>query len=162
MPPERAADLRDCAMHETLRVDARNGLRAGVACPARFVVERTFERRFAAWAVAAGRSLAPVEWSPLCAATPRDAAPGALRIDEPLDGARYLVDPARRRSDQRLRVRIAAPAGVPSVDLYVDGRGPAHVGFPFIASWPLAPGEHTFVVAAGSHAPSEPVHVVVE
>jgi len=44
MPRAAREALRPCEMHETVRVDRRNGLRAGPACPPAFVAERTFER----------------------------------------------------------------------------------------------------------------------
>jgi penicillin-binding protein 1C len=165
MTAAQASDLHACEMHETVRIDVRNGLRAGDACAPSFVIARPFERyedRFAAWATSAGRVQAPSEWSPFCRASSRDSIVGALRIDAPIDGSRYFVEPGRLRSDQTLRVRIAAPPGTPSVDLVVDGRVAARVGAPYVASWLLAPGEHTFSVVAPHQAPSEPVHVAVE
>ena len=56
-----------CEMHERVRIDVRNGLRAGPSCPAAFVEERVFERydeRYAAWAEAASRPIATQKWSP--------------------------------------------------------------------------------------------------
>jgi penicillin-binding protein 1C len=165
MTSAQASELHVCAMHETVRIDTRNGLRASALCAPPYVAERAFERyddRFDAWAASAGRARSPNAWSPFCPASPGESLPGSLRIDSPLDGSRYLVEPGRLRADQTLRVRIAAPPGTPSVDLVVDGQIVARVGPPYIASWPLAPGEHTFRAAAPRQVASEPIRVAVE
>ena len=165
MTPAQASALHACSMHELVRIDTRNGLRAGDGCTPSFVAERPFERyddRFDAWALSAGRPVGPSEWSPFCASPSRDSTARPLRIDSPLDGARYLVDPSRPSSDQSLRVRIAARPGTSTVDLVVDGRVVARVGPPYIASWALAPGEHTFSAVAPNLPPSEPVRLTVE
>src|SRR5580704_17946225 len=106
MPREAAARLEACGMHERVRVDRRNGLRAGPSCPAAYVVEQTVERydeASRAWAEAAGRPVAPGGFSPLCPAGGSVAAP-SLRIGWPGDGARFVLDPDRPRAQQRLGV----------------------------------------------------------
>ena len=156
MPRAASEALAACAMHETVRVDRRNGLRAGPGCPAAFVVERTFERHdeaTRAWAEAAGRPLAPEAFSPLCAgAVVRDdrGAASRLRIGWPGEGAEFVLDPDRPRAQQQLSVRVDAPAGVERVELLVDGRPVARVGSPFVARWTLTPGEHVLVARSGS------------
>ncbi len=148
MPLAGRAALAPCAMHETVRVDRRNGLRAGPACPAAFVVERAFERHdeeTRAWAAAAGRPVAPDRFSPLCPGTPGSEGATPLRIGWPGDGAEFVVDPERPRAQQQLSVRVDAPRGVDRVDLLVDGQRVARVGSPFVARWVLTPGEHVLV-----------------
>jgi penicillin-binding protein 1C len=161
-----ANELRTCAMHEHVAVDARNGLRAGRGCSSAFVVERTFERfdaPFAAWAAGARRDVAPDAFSPWCPATRDDVAKGdALRIGYPRDGARFLLDPDRTRAQQALAIRVDAPRGVERVDVRVDGRVVARVGAPFVASWAIVPGEHVLTAEAGGMEPSEPVRLRVD
>lgn len=163
MPREAAARLEACGMHERVRVDRRNGLRAGPSCPAAYVVERTVERydeASRAWAEAAGRPVAPGGFSPLCPAGGSVAAP-SLRIGWPGDGARFVLDPDRTRAQQRLGVRVEAPADVDRVELVVDGRVVARVASPFVASWTLEPGDHVLVARARGVA-STPVTVAVQ
>lgn len=140
--------LAPCGMHETVRVDRRNGLRAGPTCPAAFVVERAFERHdeaTRAWAAAAGRTVAPDRFSPLCPGTPGPEGATPLRIGWPGDGAEFVLDPDRPGAQQQLSVRVDAPRGVDRVDLLVDGQRVARVGSPFVARWALTPGEHVLV-----------------
>ncbi len=167
IPSAKVADLRTCAMHETLSVDVRNGLRAGRGCPSAFIAERSFERfdaPFTSWAAGARRDVAPDAFSLLCPATRDDAraSAGPLRIGYPRDGARFLVDPDRPRSDQALAIRVDAPPGANSVEVRIDGRFLARVGAPFVATWSIAPGDHVLTAEARGLEPSEPVHVRVE
>ena len=122
--------LSPCGMHETVRVDRRNGLRAGPSCPAAFVRETTFERydeSTRAWAAAAGRTVAPERFSPLCPGVPEPGGGVSLRIGWPGDGAEFVLDPDRPQAQQQLSVRVEAPRGVDRVDLVVDGRRVARV-----------------------------------
>lgn len=140
--------LAPCGMHETVRVDRRNGLRAGPSCPGAFVVERAFERHddaTRAWAAAAGRTVAPDRFSPLCPGTPGPEGAAGLRIGWPGDGAEFVLDPDRPRAQQQLSVRVDAPRGVERIDLLVDGQRVARVGPPFVARWALTAGEHVLV-----------------
>ncbi len=161
----RGARLTDCAMHESVKIDIRNGLLATPQCPARFVAERTFERfdgAFASWAHAAGRTGAPVETSPLCGGGrehPR-VREGDVAIRYPHDGARFVLDPDRPRSAQAIPLKVDAPAAE-TVALFVDGRlaGRGTAGAPVY--WSLERGEHT-IVAETSGRRSEAVSIVVE
>jgi penicillin-binding protein 1C len=144
------APVASCAMHERVRLDRRNGLRAGRACGADVVEERVFERFDAAltsWARGAGRPLAPDAWSPLCPGS--DAAPtarGRLRVAYPEDGARFSIDPGAA-ARQALRLRADVPPGVTEVRFVIDGRARA-VRAPFAVEWALAPGHHSLRVEA--------------
>jgi penicillin-binding protein 1C len=65
---EGTKPTRTCDIHQTLRIDKRNGLLAGRDCPEDQVEEVTFERfpsRFRSWAKAAHRHIPPARWSPL-------------------------------------------------------------------------------------------------
>ncbi len=159
--------LAPCGMHETMKIDIRNGLRATPSCPARFVAERTFERfdgPFASWAHAAGRADAPTASSPLCGPLRAGETVAGLRGDVairyPHDGARFLVDPDRPRSAQAIPLKVDAPASS-MVALFVDGRraGRGAAGAPVY--WALERGEHAIVAEADGHR-SEPVSIVVE
>ncbi|HEY8039321.1 MAG TPA: penicillin-binding protein 1C [Polyangiaceae bacterium] len=162
--PARDA-LAPCAMHETVRIDRRNGLRAGPACPAGAVVERTFERYegpLRAWAAAAARPVAPAAFSPFCPGARGGSDAPALRIAWPGDGARFALDPERPRGQQQIAVRLDVPGGVERVDLLVDGRPVARVGAPFVVRWALATGDHVLVARADGGGASAPVSVNVE
>jgi len=151
-----------CPMHEVVRIDRRNGLRAGPTCPSSDVEERTFESydpSMRAWADAAGRPQPPARTSPLCPGP--GVQPGGLRIGWPTQGARFVIDPSRPAAQQQLSVRVEAPADVQRVELVVDGRPVARVGTPFVARWALSAGHHVLVARAGV-SESPPVAVAVE
>jgi penicillin-binding protein 1C len=168
MPPAARSALKPCDLHESVAIDRRTGLRAGPACPAAVVTERAFERYdgpLRAWATAAGRPVAPVDDSPLCPLAPMamsNAAHGVLRIGWPNTGTRFVIDPDRSPAEQRLRVRVEASAGVKRVGLLVDGRDVADMRSPFVASWPLSPGEHVLAAVADDGARSAPISIRVE
>ncbi|WP_437292229.1 penicillin-binding protein 1C [Sorangium sp. So ce406] len=166
LPRGDAAALSPCDMHEIVRVDRRNGLRAG-ACPAAAVEERVFERHDAeltAWARAAGRPIAPDEVSPLCGALPgRDGAAPAgarVRVAYPPDGARFVLDPSVN-SLQAIRLRADVPAGVRRARFVLDGR-PIEVGPPFALDWPLVAGAHRLRVEADGASAGEEIAFSVE
>ncbi|KYF65753.1 penicillin-binding protein 1C [Sorangium cellulosum] len=168
LPRGDAAALSPCDMHEIVRVDRRNGLRAG-ACPDAAVEERVFERHDAeltAWARTAGRPIAPDEASPLCGALPgRDGAAQAqvgarVRVAYPPDGARFVLDPSVN-SLQAIRLRADVPAGVRRARFVLDGR-PIEVGPPFALDWPLVAGAHRLRVEADGASAGEEIAFSVE
>jgi penicillin-binding protein 1C len=158
--------LAPCDIHEHVRVDTRNGLRAGPGCPATFTEERIVERhdaRYAAWAAASGREIARDEFSPLCPGTRvATSDPRALRVGYPLDGTRFAIDPDRPRALQSVAVRIEPPSGVREVAFRVDGRVMSRTVAPFVAHWELSPGVHTLQAEAPGLPPSDPVRVEVD
>ncbi len=143
-----------CAMHRRVRVDKRNGLRAGT-CPPEVTEERVFERFeaiFAAWARSVGRSMEPTAWSPLCPGS-GPASPGGegrVRVAYPPDGARFSLDPGAS-ARQAIVVRADVPPGVTEVRITVDGH-PRPLRAPFALSLPLAPGEHRCASRGGAPA----------
>jgi len=165
-----AAQGPACTMHERVAVDRRSGLRAGPGCPAAAVTLAVFERfppELAAWADAVGRPVAPQGWSPDCpgpSSWPEDrdrmTNDEVPRIEYPLPGARFAIDPDQPRDAQRLDVRIVAPRRAREATLVVDGERVASVGAPFAASWKLEAGDHD-LVAEVDGAKSAAVRVTV-
>ncbi|APR79679.1 Multimodular transpeptidase-transglycosylase [Minicystis rosea] len=141
------APASTCTMHERVRIDRRNGLRAGRDCSEAFVEPRILERydaRLTAWARAAGRPLVPDAWSPLCPPSAGESsssiARGALRIAFPTDGAHFAIDPSSS-ARQEIRIRADVPAGITDVRFVIDGIvHPARA--PFAITWPLRAGHH--------------------
>ncbi len=164
MPASAADALPACTMHERVRVDRRNGLRAGPACTQADTTTRDVERfppEYAAWAQMAGRPVLR-ESSPFCPAS--DTAPddgASLRIADLADGARFAIDPERPRALQRLGLEVVAPDRVRSVRLRVDGQVLAERGAPYEFTWPLEEGEHVLVAEADGAPSSPPLRVHV-
>ncbi len=157
----RGHEVHSCTMHESIRVDVRNGLRAGPACPPQVTATRVFEvfrAPYGEWAAAVGRADAPRGFSPAC---PGDGAAtdgsDALRVAYPHDGARFLLDAERTAAVQTLQVR----ADDDVFEVYVDGalRGKAERG---VFRLPLARGAHTLRLAAAGKRASEPVRFTVD
>jgi len=152
-----------CGTHERIRIDVRNGLRAGAGCARTVTEERTFERWSApydAWARRTHRALAPEGSSPECPnETPDEAGggeprdPAGPRITYPFDGARFVIDPERPSALQLLDIRVE-PDGA-AVEVRVDG-----ALLPKTRAWPLASGDHTITARHGS-ATSAPVRYTV-
>ena len=155
-----------CPYHARVRLDLRNGLRAGPGCPPRFVVARPMVALppvYESWARTQHLQLAPDSTSPLCPEPGELLAP-SVAIREPHDRARYLWDPetpAAEASGIRLSARVT-PAGEQVVWL-VDGRPVAQVAYPHEYRLNLAPGAHTIIAAmAGSDVRSKAVTVTVD
>ena len=162
-----------CGMHEMVRIDVRNGLRAGAGCPAKFVEDHAYEgfdAIYASWAKASVRSVAPDGFSPLC---PRRAAASdrvaersdgpvrdATRLTYPLDGATFVYDDGAS-SHQMVTLHALAPGAATRVQFFVDGRLLASTKAPFLADWPLARGTHRVRALPDVGQASEPIEVTV-
>lgn len=171
--PEGDADhAPPCAIHRRVRLDVRNGLRAGPGCTREVTTERVFERwrqPYTEWARRTNRALAPEASSTACPtdddAAELDGAPGddsgapsvrdplAPRIIHPFDGARFVIDPERPADLQLLEIRVE-PEGT-TVEVRVDDTLLSKT-----RTWPLAPGTHTITARSGSHV-SSPIRITV-
>ncbi|GAC1351089.1 MAG: hypothetical protein NVSMB1_00800 [Polyangiales bacterium] len=183
LPPRSLADLPPCTHHVAVRIDARNGLRAGAGCQPWETERRVFERidaEFMSWAREARRPLIPSGSSPYCPTIEVDGevtavmagirmpAGGALptegariSIARPLSGMRFVIDPERPRALQVLDVDVAVEGHVKDVELEVDGARFASTAPPFRFQWPLVAGAHSFVARAKGRAPSMSAPVVI-
>lgn len=146
-----ALPRRPCEMHELVRIDRRSGLRAGSSCSSAAVDTRVVERygpRYAAWAKAASRPLAPEAWSPSCPAYPGTEERARARVVYPIDGARFQLDGAVS-SRQSIRIRAEIPDALRGRARFViDGRSIDPEGRSFI-DWPLSPGRHRLTIVPG-------------
>jgi penicillin-binding protein 1C len=151
-----------CSMHAALRVDRRNGLRAGPACPPGAVEERVFERfapNLVAWARSAGRPVVP-EYSPLCPGREPVREAGRARITYPFDGATFAYD-AEASSEAMLTLRAEAPAAATRVRFVVDDRVVASSRAPFAFAWRITPGTHRLRAEPDRGQESDAVEVTV-
>jgi penicillin-binding protein 1C len=157
MPESEREHGAPCAVHQRVRVDLRNGLRAGPECSRNTTEERTFEQwspPFDTWAARAQRPIVPTEASPNCPSGQDEiAAAGPAggtgpRVVYPFDGARFVIDPERPSSLQTLGVRVEGDG--PKVEVRVDG-----VPLPRSRSWALVPGEHVISVHGAQASPDQ-------
>jgi penicillin-binding protein 1C len=114
---------------------------------------------FVAWATQAGRPLVPQADSPRCPTASGSVRRGAPAIAFPFDGARFVIDPSLPREQQQIALRGASSDA--SLRFLLDGVPVATVTAPFIARWPLAPGEHVLVAQSAAGARSDPVRFLV-
>ena len=132
-----------CDWHRVVRIDRRNGLRAGERCPSAFVEERVMTQlpsAYARWEAAHATERAPTEWSPLC--PPDGHAVDALVVTHPRGDDVYLVEPGYTRTTQTLELSVEVDPPVPSVTWVVDGQPVAEAPWPYEATWRLEPGQH--------------------
>ena len=154
-----------CPYHHEVRIDRRNGLRAGPACADAVVEKRSMvdlPERYVSWARQVKLEIAPHRKSPLCGVVPHLDDP-ILAIAEPRDGARYIWDPDTPAEFSTFKlVASVDPPSEPIVFL-VDDVPVARVTYPHEFRWSLAPGVHT-IRAALLDRPrmSEPVTIVVK
>ncbi len=158
LPEGDANHAPSCRTHTRVRIDTRNGLRAGADCPSAVTQEHVFEHWTApydTWARQMGRPLAPDESSPECPVVdaPAPAQGHVPRIAYPFDGARFVIDPERPRELQRLAIRVDPFDG--PVEVRVDGALLADD-----RAWPLTLGTHAIVAESRSLAGAT-VHIIV-
>jgi penicillin-binding protein 1C len=158
-----SAPRTPCGMHERVFVDAERGGLSLANCPG--AEERVVERypsEFAAWSARAGRPVAPLFASSRCPAA-HDAAvatPGGnVSLESPRDGARYVIDPDRRRQELVFSARAPHAAHVRFV---LNGREVGRSGSPFRHVWALERGEHQLELSAVGLPGKDSVRFVVE
>jgi len=136
--------IETCDMHEKVRIDKRNGLRAGPACSADVVEIRVFEHYptlYSAWAESARRTLAPVKSSPFCPDDENQVVQDRIRIAYPPDGSRFVLD-SSLAAREAIHIRVDVPREARDVRVVIDGR-PYVVKAPrWSHSEPLAKGRH--------------------
>ena len=155
-----------CHMHARVRLDARNGLRAGPRCPARFVRTRamlTLPPEYEPWARAEHLELAPSQESPLCPADGGREAQALLRIREPRAHSRYLADPDTPPEYSSIKLAAQVAPSSEEIVWFVDDHAVARVGYPHEARLPLTKGRHVIRAAmVGRPVESASVSIVVE
>jgi penicillin-binding protein 1C len=163
-----------CTMHQMVRIDVRNGLRAGAGCPARFVENRpyeVFDSMYASWAKSSARPIAADAFSPLCPGqwSPTDAvasrtnllARDSTHLTYPHDGATFVYDDGAS-SPQVVTLRALAPSSATRVRFYVDDRLLVSKTAPFLADWPLSRGVHHVRAESDVGEPAQSIELTVE
>jgi 1A family penicillin-binding protein len=158
---EGTVPTRSDDWHWTYRLDARNGLLAGPACPPQHVTYRRYmlyPAEAEEWARKQGVPRPPVQYSPYCPAsgveTPEVFQTSTvyqtqppLIMTAPDHGARYRLSSEIPRSTQRLMVRVRPADGVAlrQVTLLADGQTLATLDHPpYQTAWDMQPGRHSF------------------
>jgi len=142
-----------CDMHERVKLDPQNGLRAGPACVV--TREQVFERypaEYENFARGAGRPLAPREFSARCPGVAEANTERAPELLYPSADSRFVIDPGSHETQE---IMLEARAGSPALTFYVDGRKLTTARAPFRVPWRLAPGNHRARVTTSDGRSSE-------
>ncbi|MBI5494334.1 MAG: transglycosylase domain-containing protein [Deltaproteobacteria bacterium] len=157
------APVDPCPFHRDVAIDRRNGLRAGPACPPRYVTRRVLvdlPAEYQPWARAHRMEIAPTRESPLC---PSSLLEPSVAVREPRAHTRLLMDPDTPAELSALRLVAEVTPSEEDVVWIVDGQPIAQVAWPHEARWPLAPGTHLISAALPRLGKvSDPVAVSVE
>lgn len=159
----RGQQVDTCDMHEKVRIDKRNGLRAGPACTADVVEMRVFEHfptLYSAWAEGASRSLSPVRSSPFCPDDEKPLLQDRIRIAYPPDGSRFVLD-SSLSAREAIHVRVDVPREARDVRIFIDGRAHVVKAPRWSHSESLVKGRHE-VFAEADGQKSDVVHYEVD
>lgn len=152
-----AAPRTPCLVHRRYAVDRSDGVLADSHTPAQRVVTRTFTvlpPQFSVWGSKKGFGVPP---------TVRYArSEASIKIVEPPDGSRYIIDPETPRALQSLPLRAEVTPAVSEIIWIVDGKEFARVSYPFETRWLLDVGEHTVQARfKNANVASETVSIVI-
>lgn len=172
--------------HIRVRIDGRNGLLAGSACPEEHVLLRDYTLyppQAQEWAWSKGVPQPPAAYSPLCPAENEQVALGGFTtapldpspqpkecfiLSSPDQGGIYSIAKGMPLEHQRIKVALYAvcDAQVKTVAMLVDGQPFAQLTAPpFETFWTLSPGTHSFSAnaldAAGKELGSNEVSITV-
>jgi penicillin-binding protein 1C len=160
-----SAPTERCPFHSQVKLDRRNGLRAGPTCPASEVVTRVMldlPDTYTQWARRQHLDIAPRQESPLCPSTEESMRP-KVAIREPRGTVRLLFDPDTPASASTLRLEAEVTPSTEPIVWLVDGVPVATVSYPHEYRWSVTPGRHVITAAMSRHAEvSQPLTVVVE
>lgn len=154
-----------CPFHAQVKLDSRNGLRAGKTCPASEVIIRVMldlPDTYTQWARSQHLDVAPRQESPLCPSSEEAVTP-RVAIREPRGTVRLLYDPDTPASASTLRLAAEVTPSTEPIVWLVDGVPVATVSYPHEYRWSVTPGRHVITAAMSRHAEvSSPLTVVVE
>ena len=135
LPADDAEHAPTCGVHARVVIDRRNGLLAGPECPREVTETHVLERWSAPykdWAARMDRSRVPEESSPYCPVAVEELRTG-IRITQPFDGARFVIDPDRPGDLQKLAIHVTPE----DAEVRVDGA--------------LLAKDHAWQLEAGTH-----------
>ncbi|HYH96074.1 penicillin-binding protein 1C [Hyalangium sp.] len=160
-----SAPTESCPFHTQVKLDRRNGLRAGPTCPESEVITRMMldlPDIYTQWARSQHLDIAPRQESTLCPSTEESMTP-KVAIREPRGTVRLLFDPDTPASASTLRLEAEVTPSTEPIVWLVDGVPVATVFYPHEYRWSVTPGRHVITAAMSRHAEvSPPLTVVVE
>ncbi|WP_224360296.1 penicillin-binding protein 1C [Hyalangium versicolor] len=159
------APTEPCPFHAKVKLDRRNGLRAGLSCPESEVISRVMldlPDIYTQWARSQHLDVSPRQESPLCPSREESVLPKVV-IREPRGQVRLLFDPDTPASASTLRLAAEVTPSTEPIVWLVDGVPVATVSYPYEYRWSVTPGKHVITAAMSRHPEvSPPLTVVVE
>lgn len=132
-------------LHKKVKIDRRNNLRAGDACPSFVVTERVFidyPPEVYSWAVENDQDVMPREFSPLCPGDQPSVGETYLELIYPKEGTVFETAPLLLVREA-IVFEVNVSSDIESVRWYVDGALVKETtAFPFSASWIPKKGTH--------------------
>ncbi len=136
--PKASAPKTPCMVHRRYAVDRSDGALADSHTAAHRVVTRTFTvlpPQYSVWSSKKGYGVPP--------ATRYARSQASIKIVEPPDGSRYIIDPETPRALQSLPLRVEVTPAVSEIIWFVDGEEYRRVSYPYETRWLLDEGKHT-------------------
>jgi penicillin-binding protein 1C len=155
--PKGSTPKTKCQVHRRYAVDKKDGILADLSTPPHRIVTRAFcvlPPQFAVWGSKKGYGTPPTFRLP--------RAQAFIKIVEPPDGSRYILDPETPRTFQSLPLRAEVMPTVPEIVWLVDGKEYRRVCYPYEVRWLLDVGEHTIQARfSNANVTSETVSVTI-
>ena len=129
--------VASCNVHLKYAIDRRTGADAVALTPGQFIDYKTrtaLPPEYAGWSSRRDYARPAAEPAPIINAR--------IRIQNPVDGGRFMLDPDTPLQFQVLTLRAAVTPAVPEIVWYVDGKTMATAAYPYEAYLPLEPGTH--------------------
>lgn len=160
-----SAPTGSCPFHARVKLDRRNGLRAGPGCADSDVVTRVMldlPDVYTQWARGQRLEVAPLQDSPLCPMSEEELEPH-VTIREPRGTVRLLFDPDTPASASTLRLAAEVTPSTEPIVWLVNGVPVATVSYPHEFRWPVTPGKHVITAAMARRSQvSRPLTVFVD
>ncbi len=150
-PPHHTHKYKSCLFHRKIRIDRRNGLRAGLTCTREHTVKRPYvvvPPLYAEWAATLKLPQPPRRYSPMCPKHTKVAKTKELRIRYPLNQARYIKDPTIPKEYATIALKAISRTALQQVVWYHNDKLLGRAKWPYTLRWSLQQGTHRFVATS--------------
>jgi penicillin-binding protein 1C len=146
-PPGHLHKHKTCPFHKRLTIDTRNGLLATAACPSTVLQDKLFvvvPSQYDQWASAVGLSTPPHHKSPLCQRASNAPKDFSLTIREPIDRARYMIDPTIPTQYATIALQAESNHRPKEIIWHRNGKPIGRSSWPYRFRWTMVRGKHHF------------------
>lgn len=133
------------SLHQTVKIDRRNMLRAGDTCPSSVAMEKVFidyPPEVYSWAVEHNQDIIPQQFSPLCPGDQPSVTKTYIDVTYPREGAVFETAPFLL-AREAIVFEVNVSSDIKKIFWYVDDAFVAEATtFPFSATWIPQKGTH--------------------